>query len=626
MKLTAQYKCRFVSFWRALSRLRECASFGFEAKGFAGSGLRCTVGRLVPAILSLAVLGCSPSQEGNDQCPEFNVNLTGFKDSVHEGATIAEVDALISAYMSTSWIPGCAVGIVKDNQIYYLKAYGSADLGDVNNLGDEVPFTISTPSSLGSISKTITALAVLRLHDQGHLDIDDEISDYLSVPVAWTDFTIRELLSHTTGLDNMPTPDYPLDEALMLAECPGAVHPGLHPRCAQVAYETTPIVGFPAGTTMWYSNTGYMLLGSLIDTVTTDVGFGGVQGYETHVWHSIGLRGGNLSSPNMISMALNADWRQNDIKNLAKDYRPIRDENDDTIIIGLEDFPPKGFTGAEGPAGGWTMTIGDLSRLMIAINTDKLIAPATKTEMMTAHGATDVVSSYGLGVYMKTELSMPAFLHSGQYEGYKARYIMWPSENFGVAVMVNREKAGLVSLTRNIAELFVDGAGFGDGPEKIVQEPNNAVYEVVSNHESTIRCVVESLWETTGGDGATVAARLRDVISVFGTGSDVLRMFDSGDFESAAVQLLPILDSTVVPAGQTGCPFIIPGDFDYDADVDPLDYDAFDRCGSGPAIPYAVDCGLVDFDKDDDVDQADFGVFQRCISGENNPADPSCAE
>jgi hypothetical protein len=80
------------------------------------------------------------------------------------------------------------------------------------------------------------------------------------------------------------------------------------------------------------------------------------------------------------------------------------------------------------------------------------------------------------------------------------------------------------------------------------------------------------------------------------------------------------------PVDASGCPPLIPGDYDRDGDVDTDDYDAFESCASGPAIPYSGDCAAKDFDGDNDVDQNDFAVFQRCYSGENNPGDPNCAD
>ena len=78
------------------------------------------------------------------------------------------------------------------------------------------------------------------------------------------------------------------------------------------------------------------------------------------------------------------------------------------------------------------------------------------------------------------------------------------------------------------------------------------------------------------------------------------------------------------PVDASGCPPVIPGDYNRDGDVDCADFTAFKSCDSGPAVPLTPGCEGKDFDSDGDVDQSDFGIFQRCYSGENTPADPDC--
>jgi hypothetical protein len=73
-------------------------------------------------------------------------------------------------------------------------------------------------------------------------------------------------------------------------------------------------------------------------------------------------------------------------------------------------------------------------------------------------------------------------------------------------------------------------------------------------------------------------------------------------------------------------PPVIPGDFDYDGDVDNNDFGLFEDCTSGPNTPLIPGCEDKDLDIDNDVDQEDYGVFQRCISGDGNPGDPNCAD
>jgi hypothetical protein len=97
-----------------------------------------------------------------------------------------------------------------------------------------------------------------------------------------------------------------------------------------------------------------------------------------------------------------------------------------------------------------------------------------------------------------------------------------------------------------------------------------------------------------------------------------------GDGVGDACDLCP---NTIAGIGvdATGCPPLIPGDFDRDGDVDEDDYPVFVACRSGPTIPRPGGCAAADFDGDNDVDATDFAVFQRCISGRDYPGDPQCA-
>jgi len=65
-------------------------------------------------------------------------------------------------------------------------------------------------------------------------------------------------------------------------------------------------------------------------------------------------------------------------------------------------------------------------------------------------------------------------------------------------------------------------------------------------------------------------------------------------------------------------------DYDNDCDVDQADFNLFNACLSGSAIPYIGGCGSKNLDGDGDVDLSDFGIFQRCLNGQGNPADPTC--
>src|SRR5262245_56094117 len=114
-------------------------------------GTRQLAGWCGSIALALGVAGCVPLQTGTNQCPELNHTITVVKDGGF-GSMPAAVDLVVEAYLSAAGAPpGCAVGIMQNNQVAFLKGYGVADLDA------DLPFTHTNASVVGSVSKTWTA-------------------------------------------------------------------------------------------------------------------------------------------------------------------------------------------------------------------------------------------------------------------------------------------------------------------------------------------------------------------------------------------------------------------------------------------------------------------------------------
>lgn len=160
----------------------------------------------------------------------------------------------IPSLMTLFRIPGCSIALVQDNDIVWTEAYGFADLES------ETALTVDTPMRVQSISKSVTAWGILKLAEQGIIDLDDPVSRYLT---SWrlpeSDFpsgtiTIRHLLSHTAGL--------PLGD-IFTTYAPDDEMPSLEQKLTQEA-----ILVRKPGSRFSYSNTDYNLLELLIEQVT----------------------------------------------------------------------------------------------------------------------------------------------------------------------------------------------------------------------------------------------------------------------------------------------------------------------------------------------------------------------
>ena len=164
---------------------------------------------------------------------------------------LAEVDTRVEALMETGHFPGAAVAVLRDGEPVHVGTYGHA------SLEHGVPVRTDTVFELASLTKAMTALAVLELAQAGALHLDDPVVDYLPrASPEWQGVTIDHLLSHTGGLehrfertvDDVLLTDYSTEDMLDSAIA-------------------TPVRSAP-GEDWHYSDQGYFLLGLVIEEVT----------------------------------------------------------------------------------------------------------------------------------------------------------------------------------------------------------------------------------------------------------------------------------------------------------------------------------------------------------------------
>lgn len=130
----------------------------------------------------------------------FSTRSDGNLNEKRSGTTVySKVDAYIAREMKRQHLPGLALGIVQGDRILYLKGYGQAD-------SSGRPVTPETPFGLGSIGKSITAMAVLQLAETGEIDLDEPIQRYIPTQYNGAEFiTVRQLLNQTSGFSQIST-------------------------------------------------------------------------------------------------------------------------------------------------------------------------------------------------------------------------------------------------------------------------------------------------------------------------------------------------------------------------------------------------------------------------------------
>jgi CubicO group peptidase (beta-lactamase class C family) len=503
--------------------------------------------RLTPfavACVAVFLTACAPVQQGNDQCKDFNVNLVELKDAKYKTLPVAEgglsaetreqIDNKVMEFMDEKEvaIAGCAIAVTRNGQIAYLQDYGLADQAIAR------PFTIATPAAVGSISKTLTALGLLALVEEGKLDLDAPLLDQMGllpgVDTGWTgNPTLRDVLAHKGGfIDGAPVwnPAAFTDGPSMSAAFPNISFPSLQPLLVFQGYKSKAGNQLLAQMgTAKYSNVGYSLAGSLLDyrSKMADIP-AHMQGYERYIWHRV-CRGSQATEPTMITACLTTDFRTSDIKNLARGYAQ------DGGAMGFGDWTSVGW-GWEGPSGGWALTIGDLARLMLMLSKTTI-----DNEMAKSHGVLfNDGTRAGLGLELAKDGSW--YGKGGDILGYTADFKIWPSNNgtnWGVAFICNQQLTGkklTTSLHNILAGAPVGGASGANGQPREAHAP---LVELAKQYEPLARQFAERyLSQAETPEDAWRQAK-RELAS-YPNGPLLVHALERGDL-TGALQLMPLV-------------------------------------------------------------------------------------
>jgi CubicO group peptidase (beta-lactamase class C family) len=320
-----------------------------------------------------------------------------------EGGVAAAVDSLAEHYRAEQHVPGLSVAVVHGRDTLALRGYG---LADVEN---GVPATAATVYPVASLTKQFTAAAVMRLVHEKRLSLDDEVGRWLpDLPAAWRRIPVRALLNHTAGLPEhavLMREDVPPDSVLALA-----------------AHDPP---AFAPGTRWSYSNTGYLVLGRLIERVTGD----SYERYlEDEVLRPAGLAATRPCDPEPV------------IPHRAAGYF-LRDT---TVVNAPRDSPVPLFA-----AGSLCSTAGDLAAWNRALATGRVVSPASFARMTTPEGAARQ-AGYGYGLIVGSIGGHRVYAHSGEMSGFRSFDAYLPDDSLSVVVLTNLASASADPLGRDI--------------------------------------------------------------------------------------------------------------------------------------------------------------------------------
>lgn len=317
------------------------------------------------------------------------------------------VDQAIEEQMRQDQAVGLALGIIRDGEIVYLQGYGLADR-DQN-----VPVTTRTMFRWASISKPLTAIAALQLAEQGRLDLDADVRDYVpEFPVSGAKITPRQLLCHQGGIVHYRNgPVVPTRKEYSVR------HPFEDVVVALDTFNRSPLVN-PPGEKYSYSTHGFILLSAVVQRA-------GGRPFHDQVADRIGRP---------LQMAtLQPDYQWVDIPHRTRGYRRSGEEKE--IVESIDDDVSWKLGG-----GGYISTIGDLCRFARGLIGGKLVSERTEAAMWTPQPTSDgTATGYGLGFRVREQSGRLKVSHNGSQPKTRTRMVLYPARRHGMVVMTNSE-------------------------------------------------------------------------------------------------------------------------------------------------------------------------------------------
>jgi D-alanyl-D-alanine carboxypeptidase len=330
------------------------------------------------------------------------------------------VDGVVAEWLQKTGAPSVSIAIVQDGQLAYAKAYGAG------RLKPSVPSTTSTLYAIDSVSKEFTAAAVLLLAEQGKLSLDDPIAKWFPELRAAAAVTIRQLLTHTSGIRDFWPQDFLTPEMTRPTSVAAIIE----------EWAQRPL-DFEPGTERQYSNTGYVLAAAIVEKVS------GEPLFEFLSRH--------LFAP--LHMARVAE------------YSPIREQS--TLLsqpaagyaagytrygLGPVVSAPKEAPGWLFGAAGLAMPPSDLALWDLSlINRSLLKAESYKAEFEPVVLKNGSARDYGLGLDVESIQGRLRIGHSGAGSGFLADNRLWPQQRTAIVVLTNNDWADPGELTGRIA-------------------------------------------------------------------------------------------------------------------------------------------------------------------------------
>lgn len=335
----------------------------------------------------------------------FSVLVSGLVSAgfCQNSISIAKIDSLLNAYSALDRL-NAAVLVARDGKMLLEKGYGQ------KNAGLHQPNDRNTIFRIYSITKIFTSTLILKLAEENKLTLRDKLSKYYPDFPSGDSITIFQLLSHTAGVY-----DYTHGNDMKTQS-----------EAEMIRFLKSKQLEFSPGTKMSYSNSGYWLLGFIIEKMS---GLSYAQALEKYIFKPAGMKHSGL------------------------DFKWLKDADRATGYSWLTSHTnqPSEVYDPPGPyaAGAIHATVGDLYRFSEALSNGKII---TLKSLDLAQKS--VMQNYGLGWIVRQYDGKKMASHSGGGAGFRSNFLMIPEEKIFITVLANSETVNTDLITMRIVDLM----------------------------------------------------------------------------------------------------------------------------------------------------------------------------
>lgn len=359
----------------------------------------------------------------------FQLKLNA-QDNINKTKHAKTIDKIFAAWDQAD-TPGCGLGIIENGKLIYARGYGLA------NMEYDIPNNANTVFRIGSTSKQFTAACIVLLAEQNKLNLDNSLHQYFpDFPDYAKGITIAHLLNHTSGIRDYLTltylkgfgeDDYYTDSDVM----------------SWLVRQTD--LNFNPGDEFLYSNSGYWLLGQIVEEVA---GMDMAAFAEKEIFQPLG----------MTDTHFHNDHNQI-VKNRASGYSP---KEDDAYQISMTTLDMIGD-------GGIFTSIHDIKKWDDAYYNSKVLGKdfwAMMTKQAVLNNGEEI--SYASGLMIRDYKGLPTISHGGAFVGFRAEFLRFPAQKLSIAIFANRGDANPTRMAFEVADVFLQDQYIATAENKAV--------------------------------------------------------------------------------------------------------------------------------------------------------------